>query len=293
MTFAAAQYYDGSTTVERGATLLLGSGKTGGDGGLYRGGSLYRVIDNGSLVVRNRVRALSLNRISGTGSFTQAGAAAVTLTGSVSWTGATTVAKGMLALTSGASLRHSSGVRLTGSGAVLDLERAGSQTVKSLSVARDSTLRLGAKPLTVSGKVSLGGAVEFDLESAKGLTLIKNSGNDKVSGVFEGLPQNRTVSVAGKTFHISYTAGDGNDIALIAGAVKKKSLAVATSRAASPSPRGQVFKGTAVPVASTGTPPWRAALFCLLGLVGVGVYATRRRGGGAVRSSRERRHARS
>lgn len=287
VTFAAAQYYDGSTTIDKRATLHLGSGKTGGDGSLYRGG-LYKVVDNGSLVVRNRTKALTLNHISGTGSFTQAGTAPVTLSGSVSWTGTTTVAKGMLALGSGASLGSSSGVRLTGSGAVLDMSRARARTLKALSVGKDTTLRLGSKPLTVSGKVALGGAVEFDFEPEKVLTLIKNSGKDKVSGFFEGLPQNKNLMVAGKQYHMSYTAGDGNDIALVAGAAKKKSLAAATARAASPTSSGAVVTDTAVPTASTGTPPWRAALFCLLGLVGVGVYVVRRGGG-----RKQRRHARS
>lgn len=287
VTFAADQYYDGSTTIEKSATLHLGTGRTGGDGSLYRGG-LYKVIDNGSLVVRNRTKSLTLNRISGTGSFTQAGVAPVTLSGSVGWTGTTTVSKGILAVGSGASLGSSSGVRVTGSG-ILDLRRAKARTLKNLTVGRGGTLRIGSKPLTVKGKVALGGSVEFDLEPAKVLTLIKNSGKDKVSGVFEGLPQNRTIAVAGKKFHISYTAGDGNDIALIAGEVKTKSVAVATSRAVSASPRGAVVTDTEAAAASSGTPPWRSALFCLLGLVGAGAYSYQRR----HRGTRERRHRRA
>ncbi|MDX6352920.1 MAG: hypothetical protein QOF84_7710 [Streptomyces sp.] len=290
VTFAAAQYYDGSTTIEKGATLHLGTGKSGGDGSLYKG-SLYKVIDNGSLVVRNRTKALSLSRISGSGSFTQAGVAPVTLTGAVSYTGATTVSRGMLT-PAGASLKSSSGVRVTGPGAVLDLRRAGKQTVRNLSVAEGGTLRLGSQPLTVSGTVRLGGSVEFDLEPAKVLKLVDNSGKDKVSGVFSGLPQNRTITVAGQKFHISYTAGDGNDIALIKGVAKKESAATASAPAASAASAGTGATTTDASVATTaadGTPPWRAALFSLLGLVGVGLYVARRQRGGRRRS----RHARS
>lgn len=285
VTFAAAQYYDGSTTIEKGATLHLGTGRTGGDGSLLRSG-LYRIVDNGSLVVRNRTKALSLSRISGSGSFTQAGTARVTLTGSVGHTGATTVSRGTLAL-DGASLNSSSGVRVTGSG-VLDLRRAGKQTVRNLSVAKGGTLRLGAKPLTVSGKVALGGSVEFDLEPAKVLTLVRNSGKDKVSGAFKGLPQNRTITVAGEKFHISYTAGDGNDIALIRGVAKKATVGTATASPAAPGAVGATGATTAdtavTATAADGGSPWRAGVLGLLGLVGAGLYVLRRpRGGGGRR----------
>ncbi|MGO4427390.1 autotransporter, partial [Streptomyces sp. MCAF7] len=61
VTFAAVQYYDGSTTVEKGAVLRLGSGKRGGDGGLYTKGDLYKVVNNGSLVLNNTVKSATLS----------------------------------------------------------------------------------------------------------------------------------------------------------------------------------------------------------------------------------------
>ena len=48
--------------------LRLGSGKAGGDGGLYTKGDLYKVVNDGSLVLRNTSKPLSLSRISGSGS---------------------------------------------------------------------------------------------------------------------------------------------------------------------------------------------------------------------------------
>jgi hypothetical protein len=65
----------------KGAVLRLGSGKSGGDGGLYTGGDLYKVVNDGSLVLRNTSKALTLSRISGSGSLTQSGPATTTLTG--------------------------------------------------------------------------------------------------------------------------------------------------------------------------------------------------------------------
>ena len=157
MTFAAAQNYIGSTTVEKGATLRLGSGKAGGsgDGSLLMSSSpLIKVINNGALYVNNARTGTSLSRISGTGSFTQAGAATTTLTGAITYTGPTTVSRGTLALTGG-SLRSSGGVRLSKAGAVLDLRRAGDQTVKSLAGVKGSVLSLGtAAELTTLGAKS-------------------------------------------------------------------------------------------------------------------------------------------
>jgi autotransporter-associated beta strand protein len=169
VTFAAVQYYDGSTTVEKGAVLRLGSGKAGGDGGLYTKGSLYRVVNNGSLVVRNTIRAVTLSRISGGGSFTQSGAATTTLTGTaVTYGGGTTVTKGTLALRGGATLAHSKAIRLTTTGSRLDVGSAGlrvgtsltgSGTVKG-SVTNDGVVAGG---LTVTGSYAQGARGELVL----------------------------------------------------------------------------------------------------------------------------------
>ncbi|MEY9839658.1 autotransporter-associated beta strand repeat-containing protein [Streptacidiphilus sp. EB103A] len=185
VTFAATQYYDGSTTIQRNAVLRLGSGAAGGDGGLYTGGALYRVVDDGSLVAANVNRALSLSRISGTGSFTQNGAATTTFTGSVGYTGATTVAKGTLALI-GAGLASSSGVALTSAGAVLDLHAAAgsSQSLQALSAVAGSKIRIAdGAVLQVGGqKAELTGAqvviagTRFSVQHGGGTTTLTANG---------------------------------------------------------------------------------------------------------------------
>jgi autotransporter-associated beta strand protein len=107
VTFAADQYYDGSTTISPGAVLRLGSGRPGGDGSLLTKAPLFKVVNDGSLVVQNVRSTISLSKISGTGSFTQAGASTTRLTGDLTYTGRTTISRGTLALTGG-SLRTSS-----------------------------------------------------------------------------------------------------------------------------------------------------------------------------------------
>jgi hypothetical protein len=179
VTFAAAQYYDGSTTIERNATLRLGSGTAGGDGSLHTGGALDQVIDNGSLVLRNTRTPASLPAVTGTGSVTQSGAAATTVT-SAAYTGATTVAKGSL-IVSGTSLRTSSAVALTGSSAVLDLSRARDTRLRGLRVvagakillSRNSPeLTVGSTTATVSGTGLTIGGTRFSVSRAGADTVL-------------------------------------------------------------------------------------------------------------------------
>ncbi|MFF7979891.1 autotransporter [Streptomyces sp. NPDC007901] len=179
VTFAAAQYYDGSTTIDRKATLRLGSGTTGGDGRLHTGGALDKVIDNGSLVIRNTRTPVSLPAVTGAGSVTQNGAAATTVT-SAAYTGATTVAKGSL-IVSGTSLRTSSAVALTSSSAVLDLSKARDTTLRRLRVVAGAKILLprnspemtvGSTTATVSGKGLAVGGMRFSVSRAGAHTVL-------------------------------------------------------------------------------------------------------------------------
>ncbi|MEV3913647.1 autotransporter [Streptomyces canus] len=246
VTFAAVQYYDGSTTVEKGAVLRLGSGKPGGDGGLYTGGGLYKVVNNGSLILGNTAKPLALPRISGSGSLTQAGRATTTLTGSaVTYTGTTTVRKGTLALRGGATLARSKGIRLTSTAARLDAGTAGLRVVSSLSgkgavkgavtnegvVAGGLTvsggytqtpkgeLILGEGPLKVTGPVRLAGELDFSAvgtHPARRITVLDNTGTSRTTGAFKGLKEGTRLKLADATYRITYRGGDGNDVALTA-----------------------------------------------------------------------------
>lgn len=263
VTFAAVQYYDGSTTVEKGAVLRLGSGRPGGDGGLYTGGGLYKLVNDGSLVLDNTAKPLTLPRISGSGSLVQAGRATTTLTGSaVSYTGTTTVRKGTLALRGGATLAHSKGIRLSTSAARLDAGTAGLRVVSSLTgkgtvkgavtnegvVAGGLTvsggytqstkgeLVLGKRPLKVTGPVRLSGALDLAAAGtapARGITVLDHKGSSKTTGAFKGLKEGTRLKLADTTYRITYRGGDGNDVVL-----------TAVTKSASPSVRADTSSST-------------------------------------------------
>lgn len=264
VTFAAPQYYDGSTTVEKGAVLRLGSGKRGGDGGLLTGTEVRRIVDDGTLVLRNVTLGVQLSHLGGKGSLVQSGAATTTLTGTaVTYTGTTTVSKGTLALRSGATLARSKAIRLTSAGARLDVGTPGLQvgtaltgsgTVKG-SVTNDGVIAggltvtgnytqsakgelvLGAKPLKVAGKVGLAGDLDLSAAGthpARTVTILDHTGQGSTTGAFKGLREGTKLKLADTTYRISYRGGDGNDVTLTA------------VTASSPSP-------TAHPKSSSGT----------------------------------------
>ncbi|WP_063753212.1 autotransporter-associated beta strand repeat-containing protein, partial [Streptomyces resistomycificus] len=243
VTFAAKQYYDGSTTVQKGAVLRLGSGQR--DGSLLTGTERRRVVNDGTLVVNNARTAISLAHLSGGGSFVQSGAATTTLTGAaVTYTGATTVKKGTLALRSGATLVHSKVIRLSGAGARLDASASGLRvattltgtgTVKGavtnegvvaagLTVLGDYTQRakgelvLRKRPLKVTGSVRLAGGLDLSAAGsspARKITVLDHRGRAKTSGSFTGLEEGAKVRLAETTYRISYRGGDGNDVVLL------------------------------------------------------------------------------
>jgi autotransporter-associated beta strand protein len=244
VTFAAAQYYDGSTTVEKGAVLRLGSGKPGGDGGLLTGTEQRRIVDDGTLVLRNTALAVQLSHLSGKGSLVQSGTATTTLTGAaVTYTGTTTVSKGTLALRSGATLARSKAIRLTSAGARLDAGTAGLRvsteltgvgTVKG-SVTNDSVVTTGLtvtgnykqsakgelvlrdKPLKVAGKVGLAGDLDLSAAGthpARTITILDHTGKGSTTGAFKGLREGTKLKLADTTYRISYRGGDGNDVVL-------------------------------------------------------------------------------
>ncbi|MEU4388801.1 autotransporter-associated beta strand repeat-containing protein [Promicromonospora sp. NPDC023805] len=148
VTFADQQNYDGTTTVESGATLRLGGGGPGEDSWLITGTDGAKIVDDGALVVSNAEKEIELSRISGKGSFEQAGPATVTLTGDTAYTGPTTVSGGALVL-AGGTLASSASVGLSKPGATLDVTAAGDQTVRNLSGVGRTALRLGGDTMTV------------------------------------------------------------------------------------------------------------------------------------------------
>ncbi|WP_328421829.1 autotransporter-associated beta strand repeat-containing protein [Streptomyces sp. NBC_00443] len=314
VTFAAVQYYDGSTTVEKGAVLRLGSGRAGGDGGLYTRGDLYKVVNDGSLVLNNKSKPLSLSRISGSGSLTQSGAATTTLTGSaVTYTGATTVKQGTLALRDGATLARSKAIRLTSAKSRLDASASGLRVGEAQTLTGKGTVRgavtndgvvasgltvsggyaqsaqgelvLREGPLKVTGAVRLAGDLDLAAAatapgSARRITVLDHRGRTKTTGTFTGLKEGEKLQLDDTTYRISYRGGDGNDVVLTAVTASPSSTSdrprTAADALASPAPR-------TTSAAAGGLGWWPYVLAAGL-LVGLAVPATRfgrgrRRGG--------------
>ncbi|MEU2267844.1 autotransporter-associated beta strand repeat-containing protein [Streptomyces olindensis] len=309
VTFAAVQHYDGSTTVEKGAVLRLGSGKRGGDGGLYAAGAHSEVVNHGSLVLRNTSRPLTLSRVGGSGSLTQAGAATTTLTGrAVTYTGTTTVTRGTLALRRGATLDRSRAIRLTSAAARLDTGRAGLHVATSLTgkgtvrgpVTSDGTVTTGLTvdgaytqsargslvlrdgPLKVTGAVRLAGDLDLSAAGDSGrkrpareITVIDHTGRGAPAGTFTGLREGARLKLADTTYRISYRAGDGDDVALTAVTAPAPSpTAPAASGAGGPTPR------TAGASEGVGFGWWPYALGLALAVSLAVPMATRRSRGG-------------
>ncbi|MBC9727420.1 autotransporter-associated beta strand repeat-containing protein [Streptomyces sp. TRM68367] len=315
VTFAAVQYYNGSTTVEKGAVLRLGSGRPGGDGGLYTKGDLCRIVNDGSLVLRNPSKPLTLSRISGGGSLTQSGAATTTLTGrAVTYTGATTVSKGTLRLRDGASLARSRAIRLTSPGARLDAGPAGLRVTTTLTgkgtvsgavtnagvvaggltvrgdytQGRDGNLILRDRPLTVTGAVRLAG--DLDITAAAGrtgpareITVLDHVGRARTTGAFTGLKEGARLKLGDATYRISYRGGDGNDVVLTAATASARPSSAA-ARDASPSPDAVTTRSAGASGPGFGWWPYALGAGLLGGML---VPMTRRRRGGRRRG----RHA--
>ncbi|MCX5062240.1 MULTISPECIES: autotransporter [unclassified Streptomyces] len=313
VTFAAKQYYDGSTTVEKGAVLRLGLGTSGSsDGSLMTGTAGRRVVNDGTLVLQNTSTGVSLSRISGSGALVQAGAATSTLTGSaVTYTGTTTVRKGTLALRGGATLARSRAIRLTSASARLDAGTAGLRVVTALtgkgtvkgSVTNDGVvtggvtvsgaytqraqgeLVLGDRPLKVDGAVRLAGDLDFSAagsKPARRITVLEHGGGSKTTGTFEGLKEGARLKLADTAYRISYKGGDGNDVIL-----------TATTASPSPDDRPDTARSGAAAAAGPRTAntagsglgwwPYVLAVGLLIGLV---VPAAKRRSGGRRRGGR-------
>jgi hypothetical protein len=76
--------------------------------------------------------------------------------------------------------------------------------------------------LAVTGAVDLGGAtlvttLGYTPAAGDRLVILANDDTDRITGIFNGLPEGAALDVDGRPFRISYQGGDGNDVVLIAG----------------------------------------------------------------------------
>jgi hypothetical protein len=316
VTFAAKQHYDGSTTIEKGAVLRLGSGARGGDGSLMTGTARRTIVNNGTLVVRNTSTPVSLSQLGGTGGLTQSGAATTTLSGGeVTYKGTTTITKGTLALASGASLTHSKAIRLTSAGARLDARKTGLRVATSLTgkgtvqgtvtndgeVAGGPTvtgsytqtakgeLVLGGRPLKVTGAVRVAGGLDLSAAGttpspSRTITVLNHTGDAKTIGTFTGLREGAKVKLADTTYRITYRGGDGNDVVLTTATTASPSATTRAKTAPGTSEIDTRAAGASAAAKGFGWWPYALGLGLLGGLL---IPATRRtRGGGRRRGGR-------
>jgi autotransporter-associated beta strand protein len=206
VTFTAPQNYDGDTTIGDGASLRLGDGSPQGDSALRPTG---KIVDNGELIVQNAAKGADLAKIGGRGSVTQAGPAATTLTGDLTYTGRTTVKAGTLAVTGG-TLAASTAVDLPAAGTTLDLTKAGDQTVNNLSGAEGSTVA-GGRTLTVraTAATTFGGTMTA------------------AEGIAKTGPETLTLTGSHPTPNVAWTVREGT--VALTGSVQARQLTVEPS----------------------------------------------------------------
>lgn len=145
--------FTGSTTIT-GGTLQIGDGGTSGN--------IAGNIANDSVLIFNRSNALSYGGvISGTGTLTKAGAGALTLTGTNTFSGGTTITGGLL------TVNGSTGEIVLNGGTL-----GGSGTVGNVTANSGSTIAPGNSigTLNVSGDTSFASGTFYDVE-------VDNAGN--------------------------------------------------------------------------------------------------------------------
>ncbi len=143
-----------------------------------------------------------------------------TLSGPGTYTGATTISGGTLALSG--SLAGSVAVNggsfapqgTPGVGGNLTVSGSGALQVRISGATAGSQY----DQLAVSGTVALSGALNVTagegLVAGSSFTIINHTGPGAIAGVFIGKPNNSIFSSGGYSWGITYTGGDGNDVVL-------------------------------------------------------------------------------
>lgn len=233
VTFAQPQNYNGTTTIGANAILRLGtgtpvplryitvnatSGKStvlqatySGDASLLtaespNGAASNAIVNDGQLIVQNTTTAITLSNISGGGSLTHSGAAALTLrnnsySGATTLSGGTTLAGSANAMGTGsvvnnAALALVSGQRELTVGGSFQQGAAGQLT---LAVA-GATPGVDHDHLGVAGAAVLGGTLTLNFSGnvAKGQKLVLISAAGGISGAFSSVVSNGATVTIGQ-----------------------------------------------------------------------------------------------
>ncbi|WP_211209054.1 beta strand repeat-containing protein, partial [Saccharibacter floricola] len=165
--------YQGQTLI-KGGTLQLGNG---GETGSVGAGE---IVNDGTLAV-NRSNGITLGQtISGSGDVWQNGSGTTTLMGNNSYTGATHVTNGTLALADSGGISQSSGVRVDGDSAKFDISSLNNRGTSIQTLSGQGQVILGGNDLTIT------------------------NGNRTVNTVYKD--DGETINVTSNTY-----SGEGND----------------------------------------------------------------------------------
>jgi fibronectin-binding autotransporter adhesin len=135
--------YTGGTTISDG-TLQLGAGGTSG--------SIVGDLDSSGVLAFDRSDAMTFaGVISGTGAVNQIGGGATTLTALNTYTGATTISAGTLALSGSGSIAASSNLVDNGG---LDISGASGGSASITSLSGSGAVALGANRLVITGEIA-------------------------------------------------------------------------------------------------------------------------------------------
>jgi autotransporter-associated beta strand protein len=216
---------------------IIGSLAGGGDVAL---GAPSAVLTCGA----NNSSTLFSGAITGGGAFTKTGNGVLTLSGTNTFTGLTTIQQGTLRV-NGALLQSpltmQNSAILAGTGVVNQVVSSGPGilapgvgspgllTCSNLSMtAGGNSLNLelngttpgsGHDQLNVRGTNNLAGCLlnvilNFTPALSNQFVIINNDGAEAITGTFSGRPEGTVFVVGGELFRISYVGGDGNDVVL-------------------------------------------------------------------------------